>query len=190
MISSGTIIVLAWLVFIVVWGVSAFGAKKNRRLAGGWRSGRGIAVRFIVALVVFVVAINQPAFFRKILRQPFSGAAPAAGAALTVAGVAFAVWARFHIGRDWSSYPTLKEDHRLVTSGPYRFVRHPIYTGMLLAISGSALAAGPFWLIVFAGALVVFIFRIRAEERLMLSQFPDTYPAYQARTEKLIPFVW
>jgi protein-S-isoprenylcysteine O-methyltransferase Ste14 len=83
----------------------------------------------------------------------------------------------------------IKENPELVTSGPYRYVRHPIYTGVLLALLGSTLVAGPWWLIVFVIACIYFFYSAKQEEKRMLAAFPDTYPAYMQRTKMLVPFV-
>ena len=84
---------------------------------------------------------------------------------------------------------TLRQGHELVTTGPYRYVRHPIYAGILLAMLGSALAIGLWWLAVFFLSAIHFVYAAKKEESLMLEQFPDTYPAYKNRTKMLVPFV-
>jgi protein-S-isoprenylcysteine O-methyltransferase Ste14 len=84
---------------------------------------------------------------------------------------------------------SVKRDPELVTSGPYRFIRHPIYSGILLAVLGSVLANGLYWLIILIAIGVYFIFAAREEENLMNRQFPKTYPPYVAKTKMLIPFI-
>ena len=111
-------------------------------------------------------------------------------AAICVLGVLFAIWARLHLGRNWSPAPAIKDRHDLVTSGPYRWVRHPIYSGVIAAAFGASLTGTFFGMAVFVVASLVFFSRIGREERIMLDLFPDTYPAYRMRTKKLIPFVW
>ncbi|MBU6142132.1 isoprenylcysteine carboxylmethyltransferase family protein [Patescibacteria group bacterium] len=111
-------------------------------------------------------------------------------ACLTMLGVLFAIWARIHLGRNWSSVPTAKEGHELITSGPYRFVRHPIYTGILFAAFGAALTGSLFGIGIFILVCAIFLRRISKEEHIMLGLFPNTYPGYQTRTKRLIPFVW
>jgi protein-S-isoprenylcysteine O-methyltransferase Ste14 len=112
------------------------------------------------------------------------------GAALTAAGLLFSVWARHHIGSNWSAIVTIKQDHQLITSGPYAMVRHPIYTGLLLALIGSALARGE-W----RGVLAVLIAfcglwrKLRLEERWMQERFGTAYNAYSSRVAALIPFL-
>jgi len=112
------------------------------------------------------------------------------GAALAAAGLLFTVWARVHLGRNWSGIVTVKQDHELVASGPYAIVRHPIYTGLLLAFVGSALARGE-W----RGAVAVLIVlwalwrKLRLEERWMREQFGAQYQAYSQRVAALVPFL-
>jgi protein-S-isoprenylcysteine O-methyltransferase Ste14 len=84
----------------------------------------------------------------------------------------------------------MKENHELVTSGPYALVRHPIYAGVMLALFGSALIGSMFSIGMFIVLSTVFALRLDAEERIMLELFPNAYPAYQKRTKRLVPFVW
>jgi len=112
------------------------------------------------------------------------------GAALTLAGLLFTVWARVHLGRNWSATITIKQDHTLITSGPYRLVRHPIYTGLLLAFVGFALARGD-WRGVLAVSIAFCALwrKLRIEERWMREQFGGAYEEYSGRVAALIPFV-
>ena len=111
------------------------------------------------------------------------------GAGITVLGIGFAIWARSHLGRNWGQPMTLRQGHELVTTGPYALVRHPIYTGMIFAFFGTALAANVFLLIPFAVLSGFFILSAMMEEKHMLRQFPDDYPEYTRRTKMLIPYV-
>jgi protein-S-isoprenylcysteine O-methyltransferase Ste14 len=116
---------------------------------------------------------------------------PAAlGATLTFGGLAFCVWARFVIADNWSSDVQLKRDHELIIEGPYRWVRHPIYTGLLLAFIGSALAVGE-WRGGLAVAIAAASFwrKLRREEAVMRRQFGDAYAEYAARVPALVPFL-
>jgi protein-S-isoprenylcysteine O-methyltransferase Ste14 len=109
---------------------------------------------------------------------------------LCIAGLVFCVWARATLGRNWSGTITLKEGHELIERGPYRLVRHPIYTGLLVMFLATALALGHL-----GGVLAVplafasFWIKLEQEERLMLQQFPDQYRSYQRRVKRIIPFV-
>lgn len=113
------------------------------------------------------------------------------GAAVTCGGIAFAIWARRTIGRNWSAIVTLKQDHELVTSGPYALVRHPIYTGLLLGLLGSAIALGQ-WrgLLAVAIFLLAVVRKYRIEERWMHERFGLAYDAYRARVKALVPFLF
>ena len=112
------------------------------------------------------------------------------GLALTFAGLAFAIWARMLLGGNWSLDVTLKRDHELIVAGPYAFVRHPIYTGVLLALTGTALAVGE-WrgvlAVVLAGA--AYWRKLTIEEAVMRRQFGETYARYAERVPALVPFV-
>jgi protein-S-isoprenylcysteine O-methyltransferase Ste14 len=113
------------------------------------------------------------------------------GLALDITGVAFAIWARITLGNNWSNAITLKENHELVQGGPYAFVRHPIYTGMFVAMLGTALTIGT--VISYLGvisSLVGILIRIRDEDALMAKEFGEAHTAYRTRTKALIPFIW
>jgi len=195
----GTVILWSWAAFLFVWAAMAFGVKRDVRGGGSasvWTS--AWPVRLVVALLLVFALLRTGARARG---QPaaFSGRAlvfvpsPTLGwiaAAIVVCGICIAIWARLALGRNWSPRPSMKEHHELVTSGPYTVVRHPIYTGMLLAAFGSALTGSMFAIGVFVLAGVVFLSRIPREEKIMLDLFPTEYPLYQARTKRLIPLVW
>jgi protein-S-isoprenylcysteine O-methyltransferase Ste14 len=119
-----------------------------------------------------------------------SPAVEVTGAVLFMCGLALALWARLALGRNWGMPMTRKDEPELVTSGPYRFVRHPIYSGFLLAMLGSALATSLYLLVVTAIVGGYFVHSARVEEELMTAAFPDAYPGYRARTRMLIPFVY
>ncbi|MBB3178432.1 isoprenylcysteine carboxylmethyltransferase family protein [Variovorax sp. Sphag1AA] len=112
------------------------------------------------------------------------------GASLTLAGLLFSVWARAYLGRNWSAVVTLKQDHELITTGPYSLVRHPIYTGLLLAFVGSAIARGTVAGVVAVALASLALWRkLRMEERWMGEQFGEKYVAYRRRVAALVPFV-
>jgi protein-S-isoprenylcysteine O-methyltransferase Ste14 len=116
---------------------------------------------------------------------------PAAlGAALGFAGLAFCVWARVTIAANWSGDVQLKRDHELIVAGPYRWVRHPIYTGLLMMFAGTALAVGE-WRAALAVVIAAAAFwrKLGLEEALMRRQFGEAYARYAARVPALIPFV-
>jgi len=121
---------------------------------------------------------------------PFDASVFWAGAALSLAGLLFTVWARVHIGRNWSGTITLKREHELITSGPYRIVRHPIYSGLLLAFVGGAIARGEWRGVVAVGLAFAALWRkLRIEKRWMREQFGAGYDEYARRVAALIPFL-
>jgi protein-S-isoprenylcysteine O-methyltransferase Ste14 len=110
------------------------------------------------------------------------------GAVLVVAGLGWAAYARVHLGRNWSGIVTLKQDHTLITTGPYHWTRHPIYSGILLAILGTAVALGQLrGLVGFVLVAASFMRKSRIEERFMTAQFPAEYARYRAEVPALVP---
>lgn len=175
-----------WAIFILYWAISAIGVKRNIQ-GNSWA--RSFGIRIILVIIVIYILNASPAL-RKYLDLHFSYNAEVLGVILLATGIAFAIWARRHLGRNWSGTPSIKEGHELVTSGPYHFLRHPIYTGMILALLGSSLVNGVSWIIAFVIVTIFFLFRIRTEERYMMQLFPDKYPEYKKRTKALVPLVW
>jgi protein-S-isoprenylcysteine O-methyltransferase Ste14 len=170
---------VVWGVFWVAWMLAALTAKPGTRTRR-----QRLPVLLIVITVVIGRTLNADA------GSIHSVPVQILGLVLIAAGLGLAVWARIYLGRNWGMPMTEKERPQLVTSGPYRFVRHPIYSGLLLAMLGSALAATLLWLLVLVGLGSYFIYSARVEERLMTSSFPEAYPAYRARSKMLIPFVF
>jgi len=195
MITPAAVIITSWISFLIVWIGLSFFVKRDVR---GGRSARIYQVRVLIVAIVVVIAVRSARhrvsqtnlFFDRL--SPFLPSLSLAwiGAVLTATGVAVAISARLYLGRNWSPVPARKEGHELVTAGPYTFVRHPIYTGIILAALGTALTGSIAGICIFIYATTVFLFRVGKEERIMLDLFPDAYPPYQSRTKRLIPFVW
>ena len=123
-------------------------------------------------------------------RRPAGYLFPILGTVLLAAGLGFTVWARRHLGRNWSASVVVKEDHALVRTGPYRYLRHPIYTGILLAFLGMVVAIGEVrGLVALAFAAIAFVVKSRAEEARMRATFPE-YNAYAQQTSAIIPYVY
>lgn len=177
-----------WIVFIAYWAVAAIGAKRSIGVRA-WR--RGIGLRLAV-IVVIALVLRHPAV-RSALRNvqtDISGNAfmGMIGLVLCALGIALAIWARAHLGRNWGMPMSRKKHPELVTSGPYAFVRHPIYTGILLAILGSTIGVSMFWALPFVLAAGYFIYSARREEEDLLRQFPEQYSAYMKRSNMLLPW--
>jgi protein-S-isoprenylcysteine O-methyltransferase Ste14 len=177
-----------WLVFVAVWMLSAVSTKRTvYRESGAQRLRYWILLVIACFLQFYGRRLPYPLNMR-ILPQVASTAW--AAAAVCAIGLAFAVWARVTLGRNWSGVVTLKEGHELVERGPYRFVRHPIYTGILTMFFATALSQGHLSGVV--GALLMFAsfwIKLGDEEKLMLQQFSERYRAYQQRVKRIIPFV-
>jgi len=173
---------VVWVVFGVYWLAAAFFMKRGRL---SWTSELRIrAVIFVLAIVLARLgAFTGYSVNSELWRIGF-------GLALFALGLGLAVWARLHIGRNWGTPMSQKEAPELVTSGPYRLVRHPIYTGILVAGAGTAIALSWQWLIAVALAGVYFVYSAIVEERYLAEQFPDTYPTYRRSTKMLVPFIF
>jgi protein-S-isoprenylcysteine O-methyltransferase Ste14 len=183
-------IMACWLAYLVYWTVTARSAKRN--VGGGhWRQW---AVTRIGLFLLVILALQFPALRRSIRGvsaypvnvHPVQGIA---GVLICGLGVGLAIWARTILGRNWGMPMSQKEDPELVTGGPYSVIRHPIYAGVLLGLLGTALATSLAWLLPLIFCCFYFLYSARQEEKLMLAQFPQSYPAYMARTKMLIPYV-
>ncbi len=182
-----------WAAFVLYWLILAQFNKKVSR-SSPWSSAWAVRVAIVVGVLVVLWlrrrgagGVPAPIGRSLWLHHPGVGARWT-GVGLCLAGFALAFWARAHLGRNWGMPMSLRQDHELVTSGPYAYVRHPIYSGIMLAMIGSALAVGFFWLALFVLYFAYFLCSARTEERMMLTQFPEAYPAYRRRTKLLIPF--
>jgi len=177
-----SVIGIGWVIFWIGWLIAAFTAKSSRS-----RSGRLTGSRIVLAVVVVILFRANVHHGSERVDGPLL---QGIGLALWIAGLALAVWARLYIGRNWGMPMSRREDPDLVTTGPYRFIRHPIYTGIIVAMIGTALAISLLGLIVAAVVAVFFAFSATREEKFLADQFPDTFPAYKARTKMLIPVVF
>ncbi len=166
------------------WLVAAFSRSRKR---GRVPWSRELRIRAV--LVVIVVILARFGVFRGHGLNTSSWRS-AFGVALFALGLGFAIWARVHIGRNWGTPMTQKDEPELVTSGPYHLVRHPIYSGILFAGVGTAVALRWLWLIAIGLAGIYFLYSATVEERYLNQQFPDTYPAYKLSTKMLVPFVF
>jgi protein-S-isoprenylcysteine O-methyltransferase Ste14 len=171
-----------WAAFWVYWLVAAFSTKRGRV---PWS--RELGIRVVVAAIVLLL-YRLGAFRHSTLNTaPWRAAL---GLALLAIGLGFAVWARRHLGRNWAMPMTERDTPELVTSGPYRLVRHPIYSGILLATVGTAIGLDWSWLIAVLLAAIYFIYSATNEEHYLATQFPDTYPAYKRSSKMLVPYVF
>jgi protein-S-isoprenylcysteine O-methyltransferase Ste14 len=179
-----------WLAFIVVWAITALRAKRTLQThwLTRWRTRIAVAVLVVIAVAIkrHVAPGHGTDFISGIVTNP---ALNVAGVVLTALGIGLAIWARLYLGRNWGMPMSVKENAELVTTGPYAYIRNPIYAGIVLATLGSALIDW-WWAVFLACAVAYFVYSAKVEERILLREFPDSYPAYKARTKSLIPFVY
>ena len=174
-----------WILFALYWLVSAFKLKKTKR-----RESWGQRFVYVLPLVVAFYLLRRGAHYGLLAARflPASDAAGWVGVALTAAGVAIAIWARWHLGANWSGVVTLKEGHELIRTGPYRNIRHPIYTGILLALLGTAVAVGEVrGLLGVAIAWFSFYTKARREESFLAQEFGDRFAEHTKRTGMFLP---
>ena len=177
-----------WLAWLAYWVFAARDVKPVRRREP-WAS-RLLTVALTIPVALLTAAPGQWLPWLSARFLPDTMIVDWAGLLMVTAGLALAVWARTHLGRNWSGTVTVKEDHELVRSGPYAIVRHPIYTGLLLAMLGTAIILGE-WrgLSALCFLSAAFLLKLRREERFMAESFPDTYPGYRAQVPALVPLL-
>lgn len=186
-------ILAAWVIFWVYWFISATQSKRNVGSSFGGYPGMRLLI-VLLALFLLRISLKGSGMSQHMLSHNSASEGSLAlaiiGTILVVIGLLFSVWARMHIGRNWGMPMSQKQDPELVTSGPYRYVRHPIYSGMLLALLGTALGAGLYWLIILLFIGVYFIFSAYKEEKYLIRQFGKRYKTYMKTSKMLIPFVF
>ena len=179
-----------WLAWLLYWWISAAGTKTTVR-----RESLPSRLSYIAPLgaaVWLLAAPRMPAALARLNEGfvPRTAVTFWLGAAITMVGLLFTIWARVHLGRNWSGTVTIKQGHELVTSGPYSLVRHPIYTGLLLAFIGSAIGLGEWRGIVgIVIAAASFWIKLRIEENWLQQEFGETYAAYRQRVRALVPYI-
>jgi protein-S-isoprenylcysteine O-methyltransferase Ste14 len=176
------------IVFWLYWFISAIRTRSTyKRKQSNW-----FLLSFMLVLVLIWVFLSEEVSLDLMQWRVIpDGIAPGLlGIIITVIGLGFAVWARIHLGKNWSGRPGIKVDHALIRTGPYQFVRNPIYTGILFGYAGTATVIGELWaffMILFI--LAVFLMKIRVEERFLLEEFGEAYIQYRKEVKALIPYL-
>jgi protein-S-isoprenylcysteine O-methyltransferase Ste14 len=181
MVVVDLVVLVGWLAFWIYWLAASANTKRGTTRWGqfaGFRVG-------IILVVLLLLRIRLLKGHADVTNAWLWGI----GLALFALGLALAVWARLYIGRNWGMPMSRKDEPELVTTGPYRTVRHPIYSGMILAMIGTAIAVSWYWVIAVVLLGAYFVYSAVHEERYLTEQFPDTYPDYKRSTKMLVPFI-
>lgn len=181
--------VLCWCTFFTYWGI-----KANKVKAAVYTQGRASRMAYLFFVFFSLFSVYIPYFAVGVLGYqviPVSAWSGITGMVVSVAGVAFAIWARKTLGANWSAKVTLKKEHELIQRGPYSIVRHPIYTGFELATLGPVIVIGQLkGFVALAIIFIAHVLKIRMEEEIMNKQFPSQYAEYTKKVKRLIPFVF
>jgi protein-S-isoprenylcysteine O-methyltransferase Ste14 len=178
-----------WSLVAIYWVVGMVIAKPTIKSESILSRAVHIALGCAAVLLVWEPSTGRGFLGYRLI--PSAGWVAWLGLALTFGGCAFAVWARATLGSNWSSTVTVKQDHELILRGPYAVVRHPIYTGLLLALTGTVIAVGEIRAFIGLGlAFIAFLLKSAAEEKFMREEFSTEYVQYSQRVRRLIPFVF
>jgi protein-S-isoprenylcysteine O-methyltransferase Ste14 len=180
---------VVWIAFILYWRIKAADSKAAQRLEPAAPQILRALTFLIVIVVLSTTLIPLPWLYRQL--WPSGIWSFWIGAAVTLVGLLFAVWARRHLGSNWSQAVTVKQGHELITTGPYALVRHPIYTGILTGFLGTAIALSQVRGVI--GFVLIFVAlwaKLRTEEEWMRSQFGETYETYAHETAALVPYLF
>ena len=177
-----------WWGFILIWlGAALFASRAVKR-----QSWLGRLVTLVLGSIPFLLLFTSRLRVGVLAERvyPDRRVAALAGLGVTLAGISLTMWARFILGRNWSAMVTIKQDHRLIRTGPYAIIRHPIYSGLLLALLGTAFVVGEvrgFAAVAFA--FVAWLIKSRAEERFLREEFGEEYAAYRRKTYAFVPYL-
>ncbi|HWD92433.1 MAG TPA: isoprenylcysteine carboxylmethyltransferase family protein [Verrucomicrobiae bacterium] len=185
--TTGEIIITCWCIFVVVWWVAAY---RTKRTAEKQSVASMMAHRIPLGIGWWMMLIPKwpEPLNRHIL--PRTASLQISGAVICIVGLLFTLWARRTLAGNWSSDVTFKQDHELIRTGPYRFARHPIYTGLLVMWVGTVIYVAELRGVISLLLVTIgFWIKLHQEERLLLRHFPDSYPTYKREVKALVPFV-
>lgn len=180
--------IVIWIAFYAYWLISAWKTRSPVKRRQSHRSYFLYGIVWI-GLCIIIITVFVPGFMTDRLVPDGIGFL-IAGLLLTVAGLAWAIWARLHLGKNWSGMPAIREQHTITRTGPYAIVRHPIYSGLILAFSGTAIGIGYLWIFCCIPLLFgLFVIKFRMEEKILLEEFGGEYARYRHEVKALIPFL-
>jgi protein-S-isoprenylcysteine O-methyltransferase Ste14 len=177
-----------WIAFAIYWAIAARSRKPSAERQDF--AGRTVHLGLLALGAVFLIGIRKP-YPLDVRIVPLGAVPEIVGGILCVGGLAVAIWARRTLADNWSASVSFRKGHELVVGGPYGYVRHPIYAGLLLMLLGTTLALGRLHAVIgLAACAVSFWIKIRQEEALMMRHFPRSYIEYRHCTKALVPFIW
>lgn len=170
----------------VFWIITAFYTKRNKTKTEGWT----LRLVAIIVVILFIYLQKNVDFLGSRLWEE-SDTIKIIADLVTFIGLIIMMWARKSLGNNWSGNIVLKENHQLITTGPYAYVRHPIYSGLIMMVLGVTLYVNTYVMVIF---VVIFFFgayyKAQKEEKLLISYFPEDYFEYKKQTKALIPFIF
>lgn len=179
---------LAWALWFIYWTIAARGAAVSRWKESLLGRAQHLVPLYFAFYLIFGSTWGPTKFLREHVLPEVLGWP---GFAIVLAGLLYSVWARVHLGKYWSGIITLKEGHRLIRTGPYRKIRHPIYTGLIIGTFGAVIAQGRLsGLVAFVIVVAAFVFKLKREEKLLREQFGAEYEQYHQESSALFPGVW
>jgi len=178
-----------WMAIFVLWAILGLTAKQTVGSRSDARARIAVWGVLLAWLILFSGGLRRGVLAIRFL--PMDPAIAYVGLAITIIGLCFAVWARFAIGRNWGGLITVQQDHKLMRTGPYGIVRHPIYSGFMLATLGTAIIVGEIGGLVSVALIVIsWGYKAGLEESFMIEQFGAEYEDYRRDVKGLIPGVW
>jgi protein-S-isoprenylcysteine O-methyltransferase Ste14 len=176
------VILVGWVAFWIYWLAASAGVKSGQTR---WTRFAGFRIG-VILVVLLLLRVRAFKGHTAITNDPWL---QGTGLAVFLLGLGLAIWARVYLGRNWGMPMSQKADPELVTTGPYSSIRHPIYSGLILAMIGTTVAVSLYWLVAVVLLGAYFLYSAIAEERFMARTFPDSYPGYKRSTKRLIPYV-
>lgn len=177
---------IPWIIFIVYWVISAFRTRRTESKEPASSRYRVMVVVWLGYTLIFLEKARIGFLGERVV--PPSSSLAAAGLALTWIGIGLALWARWHLGANWSGRITIKEGHELIRTGPYARLRHPIYSGLDLATIGTAMAFDRWGCVIgFALVIVGYWIKARKEESMLSARFGDSFREHCRHTGFLFP---
>jgi protein-S-isoprenylcysteine O-methyltransferase len=183
------IVYLLWMAIFAIWAIASLWVKRTTESSSDASSRIAVWAVTIAWWLVLRQGTWQGVWGIRFV--PEGPPVLYAGFVLTIVGLAFAVWSRFYIGRNWDGMVVLKQDHQLMRRGPYGIVRHPIYSGFMLATLGTAMVQGEAWRLSSVALIVIaWGYKARMEEKFLIQRFGEQYEQYRREVKALVPAVW